>query len=215
VQSDQPAARDGRSSWRYRAVAAQLGGNRLRAACRRSAGLLRRLTETVVATLHAHPAETRRGDDVGSGGGRVPAPWTLKAWLPLDTSAPGAARQLAVGLGGRVTAPLVENVQLVVSELVTNSVRHSGAAADSHVGLWIALLDTAVRVEVTDLGGNGGVMPHPPDFERGGGFGLNLVRAVAERWGLEQSVAGGTRVWAELSRTAAVNGARQAPLGQR
>jgi hypothetical protein len=42
----------------------------------------------------------------------------------------------------------------------------------------------------------------PPDLNDGTGFGLNLVHTLSQRWGVEHAVAGGTRVWAQLSLTA-------------
>jgi hypothetical protein len=44
------------------------------------------------------------------------------------------------------------------------------------------------------------IAPRSPDLEGGGGFGLNVVQALSERWGLERIAAGGTRVWAQLAR---------------
>jgi anti-sigma regulatory factor (Ser/Thr protein kinase) len=179
--------------------------DRFHAAWGRQSELLERLRETI-ARLQARasaPSEAvHRAGGGGGGNGRVPAPWALEASLSLDAGAPGAARRLAGDLDGLVAASVVEDVRLVASELVTNSVRHSGAPADGHVELHIGLTDALVRVEVSDRGGNGVIAPRSPDFERGGGFGLSLVRAVAERWGLEQGAAGGTRVWAELARPA-------------
>ena len=100
---------------------------------------------------------------------------------------------------------MVDDAQLVVSELVTNAVRHSGASDGAVVVLCVELTGTMVRLEVRDPGCEGVIAPRAPDLEHGGGFGLHVVRAVSERWGLEQVAAGGTRVWAHLRsvRTAA------------
>ena len=54
-----------------------------------------------------------------------------------------------------------------------------------------------VRLEVEDPGRGGVIAPRAPDL--GGGFGLNLVQELSERWGLERVAAGGTRVWAQLA----------------
>jgi hypothetical protein len=45
------------------------------------------------------------------------------------------------------------------------------------------------------------IAPRPPDPASGGGFGLRLVQALSERWGLERVSDGGTIVWAQLART--------------
>jgi anti-sigma regulatory factor (Ser/Thr protein kinase) len=121
--------------------------------------------------------------------------------VPLDARAPGAARiVVAECLRDRVEASVLERARLVVSELVTNGVRHGGASAPGVVVVRVGLTETMVRVEVEDRGRAGAIAPRSPDLEGGGGFGLNVVQALSERWGLERVAAGGTRVWAQLSR---------------
>jgi hypothetical protein len=62
----------------------------------------------------------------------------------------------------------------------------------------LELPDGTVRLEVEDPGRDGTVAARPPDLDAGGGFGLNLVQRLAERWGIEPIAAGGTRVRAEI-----------------
>jgi len=121
--------------------------------------------------------------------------------VPLDVRAPGAAR-IVVGecLRDRVAASVLESALLVVSELVTNSVRHGGDSAAGVMVVRVVLTETLVRVEVEDHGRSGVIAPRSADLQRGGGFGLNVVQALSERWGLERVAAGGTRVWAQLPR---------------
>jgi hypothetical protein len=57
-----------------------------------------------------------------------------------------------------------------------------------------------VRLDVEDGGRSGTIAPRRPDSENGGGFGLSLVEALSERWGMERVAQGGTRVWAQLAR---------------
>ena len=95
----------------------------------------------------------------------------------------------------------LDDALLVVSELVTNGVCHSGAS-DGAIVVRVELTDTMVRLEVEDPGRDGAIAPRAPDLG-GGGFGLNLVQALCERWGLERAAAGGTRVWAQLARAGA------------
>ena len=84
-----------------------------------------------------------------------------------------------------------------MSELVTNGVCHSGEC-DGAIVVRVELTATMVRLEVEDPGRGGMVAPRAPD--PGGGFGLNLVQGLCERWGVERVAAGGTRVWAQLAR---------------
>jgi hypothetical protein len=57
----------------------------------------------------------------------------------------------------------------------------------------------ALRLDVEDHGHAGTVVPHAPDSGTGGGYGLNLVQALSERWGTERVAVGGTRVRAQLA----------------
>jgi anti-sigma regulatory factor (Ser/Thr protein kinase) len=159
------------------------------------------------AALKAENAELRAAAGRIRAGvsGRNEAAEVLEASLPLDTRAPGAARSLVASLRGRVPGSFLDTAQLLVSELVANSVRHSGAPAGARVEVRVRLTDSMVRLEVSDPGCDGVIAPRAPDLQGGGGFGLNLVSAVSERWGLERSAAGGTCVWAQLARAPAAS----------
>jgi anti-sigma regulatory factor (Ser/Thr protein kinase) len=101
----------------------------------------------------------------------------LEDWLPesLNDSHRGALR-------------------LLVSELVTNSVRHV-TGSKRPVELAVRIGSRTIRVEVRD--GGSGFQPGKPE-PRGadGGFGLFLVERMASRWGVDTH--DGTRVWFEL-----------------
>jgi anti-sigma regulatory factor (Ser/Thr protein kinase) len=99
-------------------------------------------------------------------------------------------------LAGRVSERLYDDVRLLVSELVTNSVRHAHLTRDATIRVSVAIVDGVVRIEVEDPG-DGAIAAVPPDREHGGGFGLYLVEILAERWGSSHD--GKTRVWAELA----------------
>jgi hypothetical protein len=96
---------------------------------------------------------------------------------------------------------VLERAQLLVSELVTNSVLHSRAGREDAVIIRVLLSRTMVRLEVEGAGRGGVIAPRPPDLDGGGGFGLQLVQALSERWGLERVSEGGTIVWAQLPGT--------------
>src|SRR5215208_4483889 len=124
----------------------------------------------------------------------------LKVLLAADPQAPGAARSIVVRhLGGVVAPSVLDGAQLLISELFTNSVRHSGAAAGEQLMVRVCLGQSACRLEVEDRGRDGVIAPGPMDRVNGGGMGLNLVQMLSERWGLERVLAGGTRVWAQLA----------------
>lgn len=101
----------------------------------------------------------------------------------------------------QVEEQVAEVAVLCASELVTNAVMHTGAASEVRVSLDDATLTLVVR----DHGGPGSAVPVPEsdhDPLRVHGRGLQLVEALAQRWGTERE-AGGTTVWVELDRRAA------------
>jgi anti-sigma regulatory factor (Ser/Thr protein kinase) len=120
--------------------------------------------------------------------------------IALDVNAPTAARAIATAtLRGRVPASVLESARLLATELATNSLLHSGASADATLIVRVALTRAWVCIEVEDPGHDGVVAPRRPDPINGDGFGMQLVQALSERWGLERAPEGGTRVWARLA----------------
>ena len=104
----------------------------------------------------------------------------------------GALRRLERGLGTKT----LDTVRLLVTELVTNSVRHADATA---IDLRIHVTEPKVRLEVASRGPGFEFEERAPGQSPEGGWGLYLVDRLADRWGV--SNAGGvSRVWAELDR---------------
>jgi anti-sigma regulatory factor (Ser/Thr protein kinase) len=93
------------------------------------------------------------------------------------------------------------DVRLLVSELVTNAVRHANLGPGDVILLVIDLEDSVLRVEVHDPGG--GFVPRAPapDPARPSGWGLYLVEELADRWGVDSDER--TLVWFEVDRPAA------------
>ena len=86
---------------------------------------------------------------------------------------------------------------LLVSEVVSNAVRHSSGSPDAKIRLVATATEQAVRIAVTDSGE--GFTPRPRDPDRlEDGYGLYLLEKAASNWGVENS--GGTTVWFELDR---------------
>ncbi len=95
-----------------------------------------------------------------------------------------------------VRAEDVQLVQLVVSELVTNAVHH--APESPTITLDLLMTDGAVRVMVSDHSPRAPERPRhhaPSSAERG--RGVELVDALASRWGIEPQGSGKT-VWCDL-----------------
>jgi signal transduction histidine kinase len=114
--------------------------------------------------------------------------------LPAATTAPRDARRFTVEtLQKWGVAAVREEAELIVSELVTNALRH--ARSPSRVAL--AATDSCLRIEVADDGQGRAVRRHavPEDT---GGRGLMLVEAMADRWG-SQHDGHEHVVWCEIS----------------
>ena len=157
--------------------------------------------------------------DGGVDGGE-PAPVAI----PIGVQAPGVARRVvARSLADHVAPSVLETALLLVSELVSNSVRHSSVPEGEDLVLRVHLWHDGCRLEVEDPGRDGVIAPQPPDPLRAGGMGLHLVQTLSERWGLERVAEGGTRVWAQLAsapliapapaQPSGVGGARSSPNG--
>jgi anti-sigma regulatory factor (Ser/Thr protein kinase) len=106
-------------------------------------------------------------------------------------AAPTAAREARRALAAcRLVAPGDEaTLLLLVSELVSNSVRHAGLAPSDAIRLRARANDGATHVEVCDGGRTGGLPSRrrsDPAALEPGGLGLKLVDEMADRWGVER-----------------------------
>jgi anti-sigma regulatory factor (Ser/Thr protein kinase) len=121
--------------------------------------------------------------------------------VPLDPAAPSMARSVTAAIAhGWGMSDLVDDAELVVSELITNAYRH--APVTQSVELELIRRDGGMRIAVAD---GSAVRPLVRELERdrqgGGGWGLRLITALATEWGSEDHQ-GGKRVWVDLGRRA-------------
>ncbi len=100
--------------------------------------------------------------------------------------------------GHRVPEELAGDIVQVVSELVTNAIKHGSAPAI----LELECVSAQVVVRVRDGGPGRPVLREQTVPPRPGGHGLRLVRALATRWGYTRGAGGapGKQVWAEFRR---------------
>jgi anti-sigma regulatory factor (Ser/Thr protein kinase) len=100
-------------------------------------------------------------------------------------------------LDGQIAVSAASDAALIVSELVTNSVRHANVGAHETLILELTRLGDQLRVAVTDPGSE--LLPRvlPVDDPSPGGFGLRLVDGLASDWGVARTN-GKTRVWCDL-----------------
>jgi anti-sigma regulatory factor (Ser/Thr protein kinase) len=116
------------------------------------------------------------------------------AWFPVEPGSVAAARTWLLGRSSELVAgQRSEDLALVLSEIVTNAVRHGGG----QVEISVTPKPEFLCVQVTDDGP--GFVPRPGAMasEPSGGFGLFLVERLTRRWGLTREVSN-TRVWFEF-----------------
>jgi serine/threonine-protein kinase RsbW len=122
---------------------------------------------------------------------------TIRRRLRSDLDAAAQAREALDPLAGDVPFDVLEDARILVSELVTNSVRHGRPGPDGAIELRVERRSRLLRLEVIDAGGGSAPAVQPRDPARPSGWGLYLVEQLAARWG--SSTDAGTRVWCELA----------------
>ena len=113
-----------------------------------------------------------------------------------------ASRLALAGLEDRLDPNVLFDIRLLVSELVTNCVKHAAIGPEDSIVLSVDFRDDRVRVSVRD-DGPGFEPPKAPlteeAAEAGSGWGLFLVDQLSEDWGVERQA--GATVWFELQRS--------------
>jgi PAS domain S-box-containing protein len=126
--------------------------------------------------------------------GPVPGREPIELSLSARIEAPGEAREVARAAIARwgLTADTADTVALVVSELVTNAVLHTGSAPT----LRMRTSGGTVYVELSDDDSRPPRM-RDPDDDDDGGRGLHLVEALCRRWSTRTTRTGKV-VWCEI-----------------
>jgi anti-sigma regulatory factor (Ser/Thr protein kinase) len=110
-----------------------------------------------------------------------------------DVRAPARARRAVEAFVDDLGKGTAADVKLLVSELISNSVKYGGAGAIS-----LALRSEQrghLHAEVVDDGGRFVPQARDRPATEAGGWGLYLVETLADRWGVRD---GGARVWFEI-----------------
>jgi serine/threonine-protein kinase RsbW len=140
-------------------------------------------------------------DQGGPQGAHASSEWADRTQPNLQMTLPTASH--AVRLARQATrdalatwrlAHLEETAVLLVSELVTNAIRH--ARGSDAITLELQAAGTLLRIEVQDADPRW-PQPRTPAWFDASGFGFVLVDALASKWGVRET-ATGKAVWAEL-----------------
>ena len=107
-----------------------------------------------------------------------------------DPKSAAAARRFTLLALEGAAPDAVQAIELMVSELATNCIRHTGTEFE----LSIARSGREIRVEVSDRAA-GVPTKRSPGLEEPTGRGLQIVELLAEEWGVELAPGGGKTVW--------------------
>ena len=121
----------------------------------------------------------------------------LSVRLRADRTAPRRARRALDELRGLVPPSAFTDLRLLVTEVVTNSVRHAGLDDDDTIEMTVRLTDGRVMVTCHDRGP--GYRPLETGASPAAGWGLFLVRELADRWGTDTCTGTGCTTWFELT----------------
>ena len=113
----------------------------------------------------------------------APRRWPRSARRSSTTSRPGTC-----------PAAVIDEAEIVVSELVSNAIRHARPLADGNLRVHWKVKGGVVEVEVTDGGGDSTPRPAPRTIWAPSGRGLRIVRSLAHEWGVTEDRNGSTRV---------------------
>ncbi|MEP7035434.1 MAG: ATP-binding protein [Dermatophilaceae bacterium] len=116
----------------------------------------------------------------------------------MMSSAVDARRALVSELRALGVDPImVDESEIVISELVTNAVRHAKPLADGMIRVNWSVRGDVVEIDVTDGGGPTIPHPAPSSLWSAGGRGLRIVGSLAHEWGVRENNTGCT-VWVSM-----------------
>src|SRR5919107_1476567 len=127
-----------------------------------------------------------------------PGAGLLNLVLTEESGAAAAARRALHAENGELPATVRDDVLLLVSELVSNAVRHAGAGPDRPLQVQLLKGPRWLVVTVADEGPGFAWHPNAERRNESGGWGLFLVDQIADCWGVE-CTATGARVWFEIA----------------
>ena len=126
----------------------------------------------------------------------------MQRWVELSVSLPpvpeaaaSARHTIHAALADRIDPDTIGDAELLVTELVTNAVRHAALRPGDNISVHVRTGDDSLTVEVSDPGAGFDRTTVGPRSDRTGGFGLFLLDRMAHAWGIANPP---TRVWFEL-----------------
>jgi serine/threonine-protein kinase RsbW len=149
------------------------------------------VSETPAASESDHEAEEYGG---------VPGQGLVRtARIPWGLEASNEARRVVVTdlVARDVLDATVDEAELVLSELVANSLRHASPLPDGTIRVHWKAKNDVVELEVSDGGGQTAPSVRRPAPWAPSGRGLRIVRSIAHEWGVVED-RGTVTVWAAI-----------------
>ncbi|MDO5502044.1 MAG: ATP-binding protein [Actinomycetia bacterium] len=142
------------------------------------------------------PSQSDETDEYGGVPGQGLVRTARIQWSP-DASA--EARRVVVTdlLARDVPEAIVDEAELVLSELVANSLRHASPLPDGTIRVHWKAKNEVVEIEVSDGGGQSAPSVRRPAPWAPSGRGLRIVRSIAHEWGVIED-RGMITVWAAV-----------------
>jgi anti-sigma regulatory factor (Ser/Thr protein kinase) len=109
-----------------------------------------------------------------------------------------AARLALDNLDAELDPVLAQDLRLLVTEAVKNSVQHAGVGPEDSIGLKIVVQPALIRIEVSDDGPGFEPDASRPTEDEVTGWGLFLIDQLSERWGVVREKT--CTVWFEVGR---------------
>lgn len=120
---------------------------------------------------------------------------SVRVVLPFHPAAVREARSIVRRCGDGLTSDLVDDAELLASEVVTNAVRHGGPVIE----LAVAVDAGSFTVRVSDGSVRLPAVRDDSDRDDPSGRGLRMVEQVAAEWGVDPESDVGKTVWFRLS----------------
>ena len=118
------------------------------------------------------------------------APLVFQLRLPSHPISVSVARHLVRSLRPYLPEERSDRLELILSEVVTNAVRHGSTGPDDVVEVELSASSDALAGSVRDQGPPFTPPGPPTDIEQIGGFGLHIVAQLAESWAVEPAPSG-------------------------
>ena len=145
----------------------------------------------------AKQAPTNGGPIQGGFAWPVQHALSYEVHVPAHPVSIGFVRNGTHAIGEICGHAVADVLALVLTELVTNAIRHADIDQREHIDVTLEVSRDGIKGTVKDPGIGFDVGPDGPTPDDTGGFGLYIVDRLARQWGVDRSK-DETKVWFAL-----------------